>query len=160
MCAGLWGCRSQSPPTVVTHTTLESDSIMHLMASLLAGSRQERRVDSIILTERTHERVILSETGDTLRHATRTEISREQYMALERECRELRMQIDSLRKTSCRVDSVPVPYEVKVPVPVERELTAWEKTRLRTWWPLAVALTVALLYVFRSPLKRVLRKVI
>ncbi len=59
-----------------------------------------------------------------------------------------------------RVDSVPVPYEVRVPVPVERKLTAWEKVRLRTWWAVTAALVASLMWLFRVPLKTLVRRVV
>ena len=159
---GLAGCsrKTTMPPVVVTQTSLQSDSLVRSLFSLIASERGEVRTDSFVRTERYFERTTVNERGDTLRHDTRSEISTEQYRALERECRMLRLRVDSLERVKCRIDSVPVPYEVEVPVPVERELSAWERARLNSWWWLAVALVGVAGYAWRNPLKRLVRKVI
>lgn len=59
-----------------------------------------------------------------------------------------------------RVDSVAVPYPVEVVRKVERELTAWERVRLRSWWAFLVAAVAMSAYVFRQPLISFVRKLI
>lgn len=59
-----------------------------------------------------------------------------------------------------RVDSVAVPYPVEVVREVERELTAWEMIRLRSWWAFLVAAVAMSAYVFRQPLISFVRKLI
>lgn len=51
---------------------------------------------------------------------------------------------------------VPDPY----PVEVERELTGMEQMKLATYWYLAGALMLSIVYIFRRPLLRALRKLI
>lgn len=137
---GLCGCsrHTSMPPVVVTQTSLQSDSLVRSLFSLLVSAQKDVRTDSFVRTERYTEKTTVNENGDTLRHDTRTEISTEQYRALEHENRVLCARVDSLEKTRSQVDTVPVPYEVKVPYPVERRITAWETVRLWAFWPLVI----------------------
>lgn len=69
--------------------------------------------------------------------------------------------------------SVPVPFEkpvetktqvvyqdkrIEVPVPVEKQFTAWEQFRLRSFWALLTIAIVATCYVFRKPLLTLIRR--
>ncbi|MBD5279084.1 MAG: hypothetical protein HDS35_00870 [Bacteroides sp.] len=147
---GLAGCshRATMPPVVVTQTSLQSDSLVRSLFSLLVSERKEVRTDSFVRTERYFERTTVNENGDTLRHDTRSEISTEQYQALEKENKVLQMRIDSLEHVKCRVDSVPVPYKVEVPVPVERELSWWQRTQLDAFFPLVICVAALIAWSF------------
>ena len=50
--------------------------------------------------------------------------------------------------------------EVKVPVPVEKELTKWEKFRISAFWWLVGACAVGAVVVFRKPLFALVRRFI
>lgn len=78
-------------------------------------------------------------------------------------------------KLSTKPQSVPVPFEkpvetktqviyrnreVKVPVPVEKQLTPWEKFRLDAFWWLLGASVVGVGVVFRKPLFALVRRFI
>lgn len=156
------GCsRRVSEPVIVTerHSTVTADSVAKEMLRLLISSRRETESETLNRVEKIHETTTLNERGDTLRHDTRTEISSAHLIRLEREVEILKSENDSLRKVTNRTDSVevPVPYAVTVEVPVEREFSSWERVRLRTWWWLAGGVTAGILYIFRSPLRRLLR---
>ncbi len=128
---GLFGCSRRSmPPVVVTQTSLQSDSLVRSLFTLFVADRLETSSDSFVSKERYIEKATVNENGDTLRLDTHTEISTSQYHALQRENRLLRARIDSLEHSKNRVDTVPVPYEVRVPYPVERKLTKWEKVKM------------------------------
>ena len=108
-----WYGRSTTiPPVVVTQSSLQSDSLVRSLFYLIASTSKEVRRDSFIRMERYVERTTVNENGDILRHDTRTEITTEQYQALEKENKTLQMRIDSLERVKNRVDTVPVPYEV------------------------------------------------
>lgn len=49
---------------------------------------------------------------------------------------------------------IPVPYPVEKTV--EKELSAWQKFRLNSFWILLVALFASLIYIFRKPLLRLM----
>ena len=147
---GLTGCgrRTTMPPVVVTQTSLQSDSLVRSLFSLIAGTSKEVRRDSFIHMERYVEKTTVNENGDTLRHDTRTESTTQQYQALEKENKALRMRIDSLERVKNRVDSVPVPYRVEVSVPVERELTWWQRIRLKAFFPLVICVAALIAWSF------------
>ena len=78
-------------------------------------------------------------------------------------------------KLESKQKSVPVPFEkqvetktqviyrnrdVKVPVPVEKQLTKWEKFRLSAFWWLLGACAVGAVVVFRKPLFAIVRRFI
>ena len=136
------------PPVVVTQTSLQSDSRVRSLFSLIASTSKEVRRDSFIHMERYVEKTTVNENGDTLRHDTRTEITTEQYQALEKENKALRMRIDSLERVKNRVDSVPVPYRVEVPVPVEMELSWWQRIRLKAFFPLVICVAALIAWSF------------
>lgn len=52
------------------------------------------------------------------------------------------------------------PVPVEVPVPVARELTWWEKTRLRTWAWIATALVICAGWNFRKPIVTLARRLL
>lgn len=133
------GCQRlpSAAPVVMSRTTLESDSLVSRLFSLLAQERREVHRDSFIMMSKYIERTVVNENGDTTRHDTHTEITTAQYQALRNENSILIARIDSLEKVRNRVDTVPVPVEVRMPYPVERELSAWERFRLWAFWPLA-----------------------
>lgn len=147
---GLWGCshRATAPPVVVTQTSLRSDSLVRSLFSMLVSDRREACTDSLVRTERFTEKTTVNERGDTLRHDTRTEVSTEQHRALERENRILRLRVDSLERANIRVDTVPVPYEVRVPYPVERELTWWQRTRINAFFPMVMCVAAIIAWGF------------
>ncbi len=136
VCAGC--SRKTAPPVVVTQTSLQSDSLVRSLFTLFVTDHKETRSDSFVFNKSYVEKATVNEKGDTLRLDTHTETSTAQYQALERDNRVLRSRIDSLEKVKNRVDTVPMPYEVRVPVEVERKLNTWEKFRLRAFWPLVV----------------------
>ena len=57
-------------------------------------------------------------------------------------------------------NAVEVPVPAEVPVKVERELTAWQKTRLNTWDWLAAGLALSLVWIGRKPLLTLARRFI
>ena len=59
-----------------------------------------------------------------------------------------------INNSSSRVREVPVPYPVEKKV--EKELSAWQKFRLGSFWYLSVALATSLIYIFRKPLLRLM----
>lgn len=158
----LLGCspRTVYVPVESRAVSVQSDTVTQFMMRLLSEQRSVREQDSFSLVERVRERTVVNERGDTTRHDTHTEVSTARVLRLETEVRELRVENDSLRRLSARVDTVPVPYRVEVPVAVERELTAWEEARLRSWPWLLVALVAVAGYAFRGPLVRLARRVI
>lgn len=56
--------------------------------------------------------------------------------------------------------AVEIPVPVEIPVEVERELSAWEKTRLNTWGWLATALGLCAGWFLRKPLLNLARRFI
>lgn len=78
-------------------------------------------------------------------------------------------------KLNTKPQSVPVPFEkpvetktqtiykdreVKIPVPVEKELSAWQKFRLQSFWVLVAVALAALGFIFRKPLYALVRRFI
>lgn len=78
-------------------------------------------------------------------------------------------------KLNTKPQSVPVPFdkpietkiqtiykdrEVKIPMPVEKELTAWQKFRLNAFWVLVAVAIAALAFVCRKPLYALIRRFI
>lgn len=55
---------------------------------------------------------------------------------------------------STKVREIPVPYPVEKKVIVEKDLSAWQKFRLGSFWFLIIALAASLIYIFRKPLLR------
>lgn len=56
--------------------------------------------------------------------------------------------------SAVKVKEVPVPYPVEKKV--EKELSAWQKFRINSFWVLSVALGASLIYIFRKPLLRLM----
>ena len=56
--------------------------------------------------------------------------------------------------SAIKTKEIPVPYPVEKKV--EKELSAWQKFRLGSFWYLSVALTSSLIYIFRKPLLRLM----
>lgn len=57
---------------------------------------------------------------------------------------------------STKVREILVPYPVEKKVIVEKDLSAWQKFRLGSFWFLTVALAASLVYIFRKPLLRLM----
>lgn len=47
----------------------------------------------------------------------------------------------------------------QIPVPVEKELSRWEKTKIDSFWILSGALFLALIFIFRKPILRLIQKI-
>lgn len=111
---------------------------------------RETSSDSVI--DRQKETVVLKENGDTARHDTEriVYVSSRREKELEHEVRQRDSIIGSLRLrlTSVKADSIRVPY------PVERELSRWEQTKMDlggfALGGVAVALCVAVIWLIRK----------
>lgn len=91
-------------------------------------SRKEKESKSDSLVDRTKETVVINEKGDTTRHDKERTVykSTQREKELESENKTLKDSISSLntRLESIKTDSVPSV------VPVERELSRWEKAKM------------------------------
>lgn len=56
--------------------------------------------------------------------------------------------------SAIKYKEIPVPYPVEKKV--EKELSAWQKFRLDSFWILLVAIIASLIYIFRKPLLRLM----
>lgn len=68
--------------------------------------------------------------------------------------------IQSTETTTERIREIEKPVTVNVPVEVERELTAWQKTCIKSAPILFIMLLISLCYTFRRPLLNLARRFI
>lgn len=129
--AALTGCKTTKyvPVKAVRTEYVEADTTAiynRLLSHFEALREKERRSDSLF--DRMKETVVIRENGDTARHDQLRIVYRatNREKELERENIEKDSTIATLIKqlSMVRVDSVPVPY------PVEKELTAWQQTKM------------------------------
>lgn len=124
--AVLSGCSPRVRPTVVTetHTSLDTDSLTHLIKAMMAERSLQREKETVYVFDKTTYTV--NENGDTV-GKERDRVTDRNHDRESREARYLHV-IDSLRHARNRVDSVdvPVPYPVEVPVETEKPLSWWQ----------------------------------
>ena len=105
----------------------DNKDLQNIIKSLTERLHQkERQVDSLMQSYR--ELLVLSDSGDTLRHDRETIVYRASHREKELE-RLLESKSDSIRELrqrleSVKSDSIPVPY------PVEKQLTKWQQTKM------------------------------
>lgn len=125
-------------PVESSHTELRSDSTDFVQKSL--------KVDSVFY----RDTVTIVARGDT--------IFQEVIKWRER----LRIRNDTVFRDRDKFiiikDSVerPVPYPVEKKVYVDKPVSAWQKFRIHSFWPLSAALAASLIYIFRKPLLRLM----
>lgn len=127
----LSGCRSIKHVPVETVRTeyheADTTAIYNILMRLFE-SRREKAVRSDSLIDRTKETVVLNAQGDTVR-LTRTQYVyassiRERELEVENKMLRDSLSVLNTRLVSIKTDSVPVI------VPVERELSRWEKAKI------------------------------
>ena len=110
-----------------------------LMAYFESRREKESRSDSLI--DRSSEKVVVNENGDTLKHEKERTIyratAREKELETENKTLQDSVSVLNTRLESIKTDSVPVI------VPVERELSRWEKTKMEAGG-IAIVTAVAL----------------
>ena len=105
----------------------DNKDLQNIIKSLTERLHQkERQVDSLMQSYR--ELLVLSDSGDTLRHDRETIVYRASHREKELE-RLLESKSDSIRELrqrleSVKSDTIPVPY------PVEKQLTKWQQTKM------------------------------
>ena len=129
----------------------DNKDLQNIIKSLTERLHQkERQVDSLMQSYR--ELLVLSDSGDTLRHDRETIVYRASHREKELE-RLLESKSDSIRELrqrleSVKSDSIPVPY------PVERKLTWWEQTKMDfggfALGGVAAALCIAVIWLIRK----------
>ncbi len=129
---GLWGCSRKTvyvPMESVKTEYKEADTtaIFNRFLRLFESQKQkEARSDSLI--DREKETVVLNENGDTTKHFKTQYVyaSIKHEKELEQKLSEKDSVIDALRTqlATQQTDTVRVPY------PVERDLTKWEKVKM------------------------------
>lgn len=131
LCLFCGGCsRKAYVPVESVHTEYRDADTTAIFNRLLKifESRREKESKSDSLIDRTKETVVLDDKGDTIKQ-TRTHyiyVSTIREKELERENKTLR---DSLSALNTRMESIKtdsVPYIV----PIERELSRWEKAKM------------------------------
>lgn len=118
----------------------------------LFESRKEREVRSDSVVDREKETVVLNVQGDTVRHERTQYLYRatERERELERENRMLRDSVSSLntRLESIKADTIPLI------VPIERELSKWEKAKMdfggMAILGIAIALCIAVIWIIKK----------
>ncbi len=106
------------------------------------------------------ESATVNEAGDTLRHEVKDKEATVYVHLEESERAVLLARIDSLERVKAQRDTVYIDKEVKVTTLVERELSVWERFRLRTWAWLAIALAVLAGYTWRWQLLRMFQRIL
>lgn len=89
-------------------------------------SIKERQVDSLMQSR--NERLVLSDKGDTLRHDRETIVYRSTHREKELE-KIVESQKDSIEALRQRLESVKSD-SIRVPYPVERKLSRWERAKM------------------------------
>lgn len=88
--------------------------------------QKERQVDSLMQSNR--ELLVLSEKGDTLRHDREKIVYRSSHRETELE-KLIEVKNDSIRELRRQLESVKSDA-IRIPYPVERELSRWERTKI------------------------------
>ena len=152
-----------------------------VVIAMLAGCRSPREVVSEVTVIETHDSIHY--VHDTLRFdvplQTAQIVTHDSVSVLENDWAVSRVSVNNDGTLSHRLESkpqsVPVPFEkpvetktqviyrnrdVKVPVPVEKQLTPWERFRLGAFWWLLGATAISAGVVFRKPLFALVRRFI
>ncbi len=143
----------------------------------LVRSESERRLDSVIIRTEYRERIdtayitiekwfqqVLADTTSTLENKyciSRAEITAMGmlYHTLETKPQQLPVPVTTVEKVR---DSIIYQdrYEyIKEPYPVEKELTRWQLMRLHGFWYMLAALVLALIWICRKPLMKIILRV-
>ena len=135
----------------VEYKEADTTAIYNNLKRLFESKREkESKSDSVI--DRSSEKVVVNEKGDTLKHEKERIIyvSSKHEKELEQKVSEQDSIINDLRTqlSSVKVDSVPVPYEV------ERKLTRWEEAKMDAggfaMGGVAIALCIAVIWLIRK----------
>lgn len=151
----LCGCTSTKYVPVETVRTEYKDrdnsELLDVIKSLTERLHvKERQVDSLMQSYR--ELLVLSDKGDTLRHDREKIV----YISSHRE-KELESLVesknDSMRELMRQLESV-TSDTIRVPYPVERELTRWQQTKMDfggfALGGFAIALCVAVAWIIKK----------
>lgn len=139
----LSGCSPKTAPAVVTetHTTLNTDSLSHLIKMMMFGQSSQREKETVYVLDKTTYTV--NGNGDTVCRE-RDRVTDRSHEWESKESRYLHV-IDSLRQAKSRVDSIdrPVPYPVEVPFEVEKPLAWWQAALM--WWGVIASVAAGIL---------------
>lgn len=151
------------------------------VVSMLTGCRSPREIVHEVTVVETHDSIYY--VHDTLYHdvpsQTAQVITHDSVSQLENDYAVSVVSLNKdgtlTHKLNTKPQSVPVPFEkpvetktqtiykdreVKIPVPVEKELSAWQKFRLQSFWVLVAVALAALGFIFRKPLYALVRRFI
>ena len=145
LASAICSCRSVKYVPVESSSTVR-DSVNVIDSTAIRWI--ERTVDSV----RIRDSVVITqdENGNILKQEYYRETER--YKSLEREYDELLRKYEALK--AAKTDTIRVPY------PVERDLTKWQEFRLK-WFNILVAVLLGLIiWTFRKPIITFIRKLI
>lgn len=151
------------------------------VVSMLTGCRSPREIVHEVTVIETHDSIHY--VHDTLYFdvpvQTAQVVTHDSVSVLENDYAVSEVQLNKdgtlSHKLNTKPQSVPVPFEkpvetktqtiykyreVKIPVPVEKELSAWQKFRLQSFWVLVAVALAALGFIFRKPLYALVRRFI
>lgn len=154
------GCRTHQPsvqsPVILENVTEQNDTIKESHRE--ADIQQERSKEQT--TESTTEKitVVVTQQGDTVRTDREMTIIRDHWLMSENI--RLQAKIDSLIFNQNLREKIEVPVYINVPVEVEREFTAWEKFRLKSFWWFLGGFAVSAGYIFRKPILTLAKQII
>ena len=129
----------------------DNKDLQNIIKSLTERLHQkERQVDSLMQSYR--ELLVLSDNGDTLRHDREKIVYRSSYREKELE-KLVESKSDSIRELMQRLESVKSDT-IRVPYPVEKQLTQWEQTKMDfggfALGGVAAALCIAVIWLIRK----------
>ena len=129
----------------------DNKDLQNIIKSLTERLHQkERQVDSLMQSYR--ELLVLSDNGDTLRHDREKIVYRSSYREKELE-KLVESKSDSIRELMQRLESVKSDT-IRVPYPVEKQLTRWEQTKMDfggfALGGVAAALCIAVIWLIRK----------
>lgn len=105
----------------------------------------QNEAGDIISKERYRDTNKQTDTNSTSEKNTNTEISREY--------------IDSLLSSQKYELMAILERNQQIPVPVEKELSKWQQTRIDLFWYMAGALILAIGFIYRKPILRLIQKI-
>ena len=136
------GCTRHTQPVEIRteHHTLYTDSLSRLLATTLASRTTERDKETVyVFTDRAST---VTTAGDTTRQSDHTLVIRD--TSHERDTRVYQSRIDSLHRVIADKDSLLAEKPVRIEVPAA--LSAWQRIRIGSFWPLLSILLALLIW--------------
>ena len=136
------GCSRPSQPVEIRteHHTITTDSLSRLLALTIASRTSERDKETVyVFSDRV---ATVSPSGDTTRADNNTLILSSRDHGYDRSL--YISSIDSLRQVIAAKDSLLAEKPVRIEVPKPAPLTAWQRIRIGSFWPLLAVLILTL----------------